>query len=294
MELLICDDCSSDNTVPLIDKWLKKSGNAFERVVFIKHNKNHGVTESLNELISECGGDLISPLASDDYYLDGAIALRGKALSNNSNLLGAFSDGIAVGLNGENYSDSILKSSGINPDSLSAKKILNTIILHWCEPMNLQFWKRSAFKIHGGEFEFDGSVFCEDLDFATWALSKKAFVFLNHKCVAYRCRTWPQSNQEISQYSQRKKLLDMAYLYGKSAKLFTDNPKDLLEKKAEFYLALACQNSTMASKKELEIKILSFTTIRIVFSEVKKQFYLLMATIITKGENILKPLTNKK
>ena len=242
LELLICDDCSEDSTPSLIDKWLNKSGSAFERVVFIKHKKNYGVTKTLNELIHECRGDLISPLASDDYYLREALTSRQNALYHNSQWLGAFSDGVAVDLSDEIYTKSILKTSQIKTESLDNMQIKTTVISKWAEPMNLQFWRKTAFKAHGGDFEFDENVFCEDLDFALWAVSRNSFGYLDHKTVAYRCRTWPQSSPEISHIALRGKLLDMAYVYGKSARLFQKPYREFLSKKSEYHLAAACEN----------------------------------------------------
>jgi len=270
MELLICDDCSSDSTPLIIDEWLGRSGNIFDRVIFIKHKKNHGVTETLNELISECRGELISPIASDDYYLEGAIALRRKAQRNNPKWLGAFSDGIAVGGDDKIFSNSLLLSSGICPDSLDSANIQKTVICKWAEPMNLQFWRRGAFKTHGGDFEFDGNVFCEDLQFALWALSENAFGFVNNQCVAYRCRTWPQSAPDHSRTYIRGKCADMSICYRNASRVFSQPFKKYMEWKAAFYMGCAVEDDRLILKHHNLLTSCSENKNHIIQSVIKK------------------------
>lgn len=253
MELLICDDCSSDTTPVQIDEWLKKEGTKFERVVFIKHEKNQGITHSLNELIAECRGELISPLASDDFLLEGAIKARRKSLESYPLWMGAFSDGLAIGLQNEIYSESILASSGIDSESLQPFKIKKTILQNWVEPMNLQFWRRTAFKLHGGEFEFDGSVFCEDLNFALWALAKNSFGYLDKKCVAYRCRTWPQVSSAKDPSELRDKYKDMSICYAASSAFYEEKYSRYMNDKSLYFYYLSLNNKNKISDQYKKI-----------------------------------------
>lgn len=254
MEILFCDDASSDNSSSIIEDWIRLNGSLFERCVFIKHEKNYGITNTINELISIAKGEILSGIASDDYVLPGGIEAKTKYLESNPHVMGAFSDAIAIGLSGDLYSDSILSSSGLNASSLNTSNITNTVLNHWIEPMNLQFWRRSSFKAHGGEFEFDENIFCEDLNFALWAISKNGFGYLDRKCVAYRCGTWPQPAPDITSVIMRKKLLDMAFLYGKAANKYHGPINDYLIKKSDYHLALACENYVTAVMLESYLK----------------------------------------
>lgn len=238
-ELIICDDASQDKSAIAVKSWIDANRNAFERVIFIQHDKNYGVTQSLNELISECRGELISPLASDDYYLDGGILARHQALRNHPKWLGAFSDGIAVGFNDELYSASILDSSKISPGSLNAFNIKTTVLQKWIEPMNLQFWRNTAFKSHGGEFEFNNQIYCEDLNFALWALAQSAFGYIDSKCYAYRCRSWPQpSDVHESKAIKNKKLNDMASCYKLYSNKYPDYISEYMNNKSQYLISL--------------------------------------------------------
>ncbi|MFA7245499.1 MAG: glycosyltransferase [Candidatus Magasanikbacteria bacterium] len=67
-ELIIVDDCSVDNSVDIIKKYLKDS-----RIIFLKHKKNIGYVGVLKKMISLASSDLIGILDSDD-------ALKKKAV----------------------------------------------------------------------------------------------------------------------------------------------------------------------------------------------------------------------
>lgn len=237
LELIICDDCSTDSSVQIISKWIVSHTNQFDRIKFIQHQKNCGVTLSLNELISECRGDFISPLAGDDYYLSGAIKARRDALASHPEWLGAFNDGLAFGDTGEVYARSICELSPMKSARLS-NNIAKEVIYNWCEPINLQFWRASAFKCHGGDFEFNNEVFGEDIDFALMALAREAFGYLNMPCYAYRCRSWPQS----STGDPRPKWMDMAFLFGHYANSFEGDLKTHMLHRADYYYSLAINN----------------------------------------------------
>jgi len=62
-ELIIVDDCSTDNSVDVIKDFAKKDGRI--RPIFL--NKNVGVVEALNTAIRESQGDLIYCSAADDF-----------------------------------------------------------------------------------------------------------------------------------------------------------------------------------------------------------------------------------
>ncbi|WP_422006237.1 glycosyltransferase family 2 protein [Roseivirga pacifica] len=61
-ELLIIDDCSSDNSVQLISELND------ERIRLIKHTTNKGAAEARNTGIANAKGTFISLLDSDDFY----------------------------------------------------------------------------------------------------------------------------------------------------------------------------------------------------------------------------------
>jgi alpha-1,3-rhamnosyltransferase len=284
LELLICDDASTDGSSEIIDEWVHINKKRFYHCDFIRHQKNQGITSTLNELITVSEGVVISGVASDDYVLPGGIKSKTDYMLCNKKLLGAFSDGLAIGINGQLYSESILQSSAISVDDLNEHNIRDTVLNKWIEPMNLQFWRRSAFKCHGGEFEFDRSVYCEDLNFAMWALSRNSFGYLNKKCVAYRCKHWPTSLTPKSHDSTKKMYRDFSICYSKYSSLY------------EPYYRKKCLLRSFYFKSQSENKRLSYKWFRFLLENFDKstttKFYLLQKKMVNHFISYIKNISN--
>jgi len=62
LEILVSDDCSSDNTYEMLIKMNSKD----ERIVVIKNQKNLGLTKSLNNLLNLASGKYIARHDADD------------------------------------------------------------------------------------------------------------------------------------------------------------------------------------------------------------------------------------
>lgn len=79
IELIIYDDCSSDNSFSIIQKWEKQLNNRFNKVVIHRNCHNLGVVKNLNAMIEIAQGEYIKPIASDDMLLSNAISTFMKA-----------------------------------------------------------------------------------------------------------------------------------------------------------------------------------------------------------------------
>lgn len=66
---LIIDDCSSDNSVEIVSKWISDNNYNCQ---FIKHNKNLGISKSLNEALKNSKGEFIT-FIHDDLFLIGKL-----------------------------------------------------------------------------------------------------------------------------------------------------------------------------------------------------------------------------
>ena len=69
IELIIVDDCSSDNTKSIIKNWLKSN----PEVQYISNEINIGNTKSFNNALKIAKGDYIIDLAADDLLLPNGI-----------------------------------------------------------------------------------------------------------------------------------------------------------------------------------------------------------------------------
>lgn len=73
IEVLVCDDCSSDTTFRVAKEWAEENSTYFQNCVVIRNEINKGVTRTLNRLLDLAQGDYIKLLASDDMLLPDGI-----------------------------------------------------------------------------------------------------------------------------------------------------------------------------------------------------------------------------
>lgn len=87
-EIVICDDCSKDNTVNIIKETLD---NWSGKVHLVVNEKNLGYRKNFEKAISLCNGDIIFLSDQDDVWNRNKIEIMVNAL-NNSDAILAFHD----------------------------------------------------------------------------------------------------------------------------------------------------------------------------------------------------------
>ena len=78
VELLIADDCSTDNSVEVIQNWLENH----PEVDFLTNEKNLGNTKTFNQLAKKAKGEFIIDLAADDILLPNCVENQIKTFQN--------------------------------------------------------------------------------------------------------------------------------------------------------------------------------------------------------------------
>lgn len=73
IELIISDDCSTDNTVDICQRWLEGNKTRFVRAELITVPQNTGVSANCNRCIRAAAGDWIKFIAGDDILLPGCM-----------------------------------------------------------------------------------------------------------------------------------------------------------------------------------------------------------------------------
>ncbi len=86
-EIVLLDDCSSDDTVALAEKLLARSGIAYRILV---NEKNSGVKYSFQKCILACEKEIIFTADQDDIWKPEKVEVCMKALENNDLILHEF------------------------------------------------------------------------------------------------------------------------------------------------------------------------------------------------------------
>lgn len=74
IELIISDDCSSDNTIEICKEWLKNNKNRFVNTQVITVENNTGIAPNLNRGVKASNGEWIKSIAGDDILKPTIIA----------------------------------------------------------------------------------------------------------------------------------------------------------------------------------------------------------------------------
>ena len=73
LELIVSDDCSTDNTVELCRNWIEQNKDRFVRVELLTVEKNAGVAGNNNRAAKACRGGWVKSIAGDDAFMPDCI-----------------------------------------------------------------------------------------------------------------------------------------------------------------------------------------------------------------------------
>lgn len=73
IELIVSDDCSTDNTVEVCEKWIEENRGRFVRVELITFAVNTGISPNCNRGFNAAKGEWIKVIAGDDILLNNCI-----------------------------------------------------------------------------------------------------------------------------------------------------------------------------------------------------------------------------
>ena len=177
LEILVEDDCSTDNTKEEIakikDKRLKK----------IYAKKNKGVVNTINELSNMATGKYIAVLGSDDVWYPEKIEEQIKAFKENPKLGAVFTEVDFIDENNKKYTDSAENIFDYkNMTSAERMRCFYERGNHLCHPSSMI--KRSVFE-DIGEYN-NGYRQLHDYDYWTRLLQKYDIHIINKKLMAYR------------------------------------------------------------------------------------------------------------
>lgn len=85
IELIISDDCSTDNTCKICELWLKESKERFKYTELIQSQENSGIVANTNRGINAARGEWIKGIAGDDLLLENCIDANVQFAQENPN-----------------------------------------------------------------------------------------------------------------------------------------------------------------------------------------------------------------
>jgi glycosyltransferase involved in cell wall biosynthesis len=158
IELVVMDDCSKDNSVAVIQEWLKQN---WPEATLIAHKTNVGVCRTLNDALRHAHGKHIRLLAADDVWLPQTLGGQVELMEESSAEVGVvYSDAYTMNASGETLQEMFIashrKAQGILDGWLFETLLQSNFI-----PAMTALIRRSCFEAVG---TYDESLAFEDWD----------------------------------------------------------------------------------------------------------------------------------
>lgn len=176
IQIIVVDDHSSDNSVLVIEKWLKNHPG----IIFIKNPQNLGNTKAFNQATKLAHGSFLIDLACDDLLLPNCIEIQIKSYFKNktSNIGIVFGNAENIDKNGNYISDHFKTDNYKNVlDKSLFKTTLLTVLAggNTINSVSAMINKTVFDELNG----YDESLAFEDLDFWIRVLEKYQIVFID-------------------------------------------------------------------------------------------------------------------
>ena len=169
-QLIIVDDCSSDDSVATIGCWLQENG---IDCTFIRHQKNQGICKSLNEALGIANGEYISMVASDDVWLPDKIERQVEIMQSQPASVGIlYSDAYQMDEHGNALPDMFIAAHRKLPE-MPQGQILETLLGGNFIPGMTTLIRRSCYDKVG---VYDENLAWEDWDM--WMRIARHYTFL--------------------------------------------------------------------------------------------------------------------
>lgn len=196
IELIISDDCSTDNTLDVCRKWLSTHERRFSSTRIIVPEANTGVTGNCQRVWESCDTEWLKYIAGDDILLPNCITDNIEYVSHHPSAMLVFSKAVVFGLPTEDIERYLLKYD-YTFFNLSAEKQYEKLLL-WCSfPITTAFINRKELYAKGIKYDLR-IPFSEERPFFLRISSKGIkFEFFAKETVKYRLRRDSLSNAKI-------------------------------------------------------------------------------------------------
>lgn len=212
VEIVVCDDYSSDSSREILEIYYHKYSN----IKIIYNDKNLGVSKTRHKAIIGSSGKYITTLDSDDYYvsvdkLKDEVSLVGHYKKNTGKDIIAFSNVDVVNAAGK-------RISSYQGGRVREGYLLDLILSRQCMiPRDFMFLKKLYFDVGG----FDLSInLYEDWDLKIRMAAEYNFYYTGKLGVAYR-----RKGHGLSYESKEELINSMEYVFSKNINLVKDIEK---------------------------------------------------------------------
>ena len=290
LEIIIADDCSSDDTVKTIIDFI---GDKDLEAKTIFNQTNQGKNFTLNECLKHVTGKYLALIAGDDYFLSNKLNYQVQELESHGDEFGMiYGDFIIIDENDKIISQSKFEMKYGFKNNMPQGSIFNDVLTDhfiWIQTALIRF---DVMKLN--LFKFDLKIISEDWHLALFISRYSKIVSSNQTFAAYRIL--PSSFTRANFIGDKLNNVYLSHIY--MFKCFLLHPKNTFEddkcikhKITQFYSRLIGNKYSNSYKKIIYLfkAILYFNSLFDFFSFFKKVMGIYIYSILYKLK-LLKPL----
>lgn len=181
IELIVSDDCSTDNTVEICKEWIQNNKDRFVRTELITAEKNTGIAANCNRAVKASRGEWIKGIAGDDILLPECIE---RNIDNSYNKEMLISDLLRFGTNKEFVSKNTIDFNKFCELSSKKRSKLYARTSFFCNIPSL-FLKKSVYNLIG--LYDESTPYLEDVPFLLKVFKSNIKIgYINEILVKYR------------------------------------------------------------------------------------------------------------
>lgn len=219
LELIVCDDGSSDGTIALVERWTRQHAARFVRIELLSTPRNLGVCANLARGYAAAAGEWIKGIAGDDLLLPGAITrYMARARDSDAAVVVASVRKFWDGTDGSRQFGELVPTPEHRADlTLTGTKALRRWASENPVPAPGALIRRSAIEAVGG---IDDAFVHLD-DWPLWMrmhMRGMSFLLLEEPLAAYRVSAGSVSTKRLAVSIDPRYLRDLALFYKKYQK----------------------------------------------------------------------------
>lgn len=205
LEIIICDDCSTDNTLDIIKSFKD------DRIKIIKNEKNLGMVNNWNNCLKYVTGQYIQFVFQDDIIEKDNIKRKVESLNKHKDAVMAFSATYVIDSSGKiKYKRNPIKMNCVEDGKINFRRNFRYKNL-FGEPSNVMYRKNVCDKI--GLFN-NKLIYTPDWEYSLRASKEGKYVYINENLMKFRVSKTSMTKELMKKF---KTLIDDDNLFIESA-----------------------------------------------------------------------------
>lgn len=189
-EMIIVDDCSRDNSVEVIENWIKSYQGNFE-ITFIKNSFSHGIAKVSNIILNKAAGKYYQILDADDVILPDKIANQVPIIEGHEKCAVVYSNISIINDEGEIINDDYLKRVGYDQNLMPSGNLFSDLLKFNFIPNPSTLIRTHFSRKIGG---YDESIFIQDYYIYLSLSEHFDFIYQKDVTASYRLHGTSLSN----------------------------------------------------------------------------------------------------